>query len=201
MWPLRDIPQQYLSLGMPPRYFWHCTKNQTLLHPPPLTQGDGARGHSTKYHIYIENPRLSPRRNWDPPTPSPASDCVPPLWNQRRGEIHSPASEGVGGAQFGRLEKKPSTLSSLWGTVKKEINSMRIYIVINICENKSAGEVRGWVRGGRFYSMFYSLRGPCPILQQLYLYSVIFSIDYFLHGSTVHIFSAVHSKKVENVLE
>ncbi len=39
---------------------------------------------------------LSPRPNWDPP---------PPL---------SPAGEGVGESQYGRLEKKPSFMSTLW---------------------------------------------------------------------------------------
>ncbi len=38
--------------------------------------------------------------------------CPPPR-NQRVG-AHSPAGEGVGEFKFGRLEKKPSTLSTLW---------------------------------------------------------------------------------------
>jgi hypothetical protein len=36
---------------------------------------------------------MSPRRNWDSPTPSPASECAPP-WNQRGGGARSPAGEG-----------------------------------------------------------------------------------------------------------
>jgi hypothetical protein len=43
------------------------------------------------------------------PPPSPAS--VPPS-ETKGGGTHSPAGEGVGG-QFGRLEKKPSTPSTL----------------------------------------------------------------------------------------
>jgi hypothetical protein len=53
---------------------------------------------------------LSPRPNWDPPTPSLASECVPLPRNQRGGGKHSPAGEGV---PIRSLEKKPNTLSSL----------------------------------------------------------------------------------------
>ncbi len=35
------------------------------------------------------------------------------------GWTHSPAGEGVEESQFVRLEKKPSTLSSMWGTLKR----------------------------------------------------------------------------------
>jgi hypothetical protein len=34
---------------------------------------------------------MSPRRNWDPPTPSPASDCAPPPRTGGGGGAHSPA--------------------------------------------------------------------------------------------------------------
>ncbi len=56
---------------------------------------------------------LSPRPNWDPLNPSPASSCVSPPRNQRgRGTSdNSPTGEG-GRYQFRRLEKKPSTLSA-----------------------------------------------------------------------------------------
>ncbi len=37
----------------------------------------------------------APRPNWDPHTPSPASECVPPE-ESRGGEAHSPAGERVG---------------------------------------------------------------------------------------------------------
>ncbi len=51
-----------------------------------------------------------------PHPPSPASECVPFPKPKGKG-IHSLAGEGVGGggSQFGRLEKKPSTMSTLWG--------------------------------------------------------------------------------------
>ncbi len=46
----------------------------------------------------------SPRPNWDPPTPSPASECVP----QGGGGTHSPAVEGVGCAST-----SPFTISTI----------------------------------------------------------------------------------------
>jgi hypothetical protein len=46
-----------------------------------------------------------------PPTPSPTSDCVPPPGT--KGGAHTLAGEGMGESQFERLEKKPSTLSTL----------------------------------------------------------------------------------------
>ncbi len=53
---------------------------------------------------------MSPRRNWDSPTPSLASECAPP-----HGTLaHSPAGEGLGESLFRRLEKNPSTLPTLW---------------------------------------------------------------------------------------
>jgi hypothetical protein len=51
---------------------------------------------------------MSPRRNWDSPTPSLASECAPPPGT--KGGAHSPAGEGLGESQFRRLEKKLSTL-------------------------------------------------------------------------------------------
>ncbi len=45
--------------------------------------------------------------------------CPPPLPQPKEGGgggTHSPAGEGVGESQFGRLEKKPSTLSVLRST-------------------------------------------------------------------------------------
>ncbi len=59
-----------------------------------------------------------------PPTPSPASECVPPR-NQRGGDTLALRVRGWGGSQFGRLEKKPSTLSSL--CAKLTINRSTLY--------------------------------------------------------------------------
>ncbi len=57
---------------------------------------------------------LSPRRNWDPPPPSPLPQASVYPYETEGGGKHSPAGEGVGEFQCGWLEKKPSTLSTLW---------------------------------------------------------------------------------------
>ncbi len=51
---------------------------------------------------------MSPRRKWDSPNPSLASECAPSP--RTGGGAHSPAGEGLGESQFLRLEKKLSTL-------------------------------------------------------------------------------------------
>ncbi len=53
---------------------------------------------------------LSPLPNWDPPLPLVRAN-VPP-WNQRGGVVLA-CVWGVGESNFGRLEKKLSTLSTL----------------------------------------------------------------------------------------
>jgi hypothetical protein len=55
---------------------------------------------------------LSPRWNWDTPTPSPASDRVPPS-PRTKGGTHSPAGEGVGGSLFARHEKAQRSVYSV----------------------------------------------------------------------------------------
>ncbi len=55
---------------------------------------------------------MSPRRNWDSPTPSLASECAPPHYT-KGGGTHTPAGEGLGESQFRRLEKRLSTLPTL----------------------------------------------------------------------------------------
>ncbi len=68
--------------------------------------------HFQSTHIPWVPQCLSPRPNWDPPLPLP--QAIVPSRNQTGGGTHSPAGEGVkGGSQFGRLEKKPSTLPTL----------------------------------------------------------------------------------------
>ncbi len=64
-------------------------------------------------YIYRASQWMSPRRNWDSPTPLAASECpLPP--GLKGGGAHSPAAKGVGESQFRRLEKKLSTLPTLW---------------------------------------------------------------------------------------
>jgi hypothetical protein len=48
---------------------------------------------------------MSPRWNWDSPTPLAASECALPP-GPKGGGRHSPAAKGVGESQFQRLEKR-----------------------------------------------------------------------------------------------
>ncbi len=67
---------------------------------------------------------MSPRRNWDSPTPLAESECALPP-GIKGGRAHSPAAQGVGESQFLRLEKKLSTLPTLWvSTSLKQVNTM-----------------------------------------------------------------------------
>ncbi len=66
---------------------------------------------------------LSLRRNWVPPLPpSHASECVAPLGPNGVREQHSLGGEGVG-TQFGRLDRKPGTLYTLWTALLKQKRS------------------------------------------------------------------------------
>ncbi len=56
---------------------------------------------------------MSPRWNWDSPTPSLASEYAPSPGIKGWG-THSPAGGGLGESQFRRLEKKLTTLPTLW---------------------------------------------------------------------------------------
>jgi hypothetical protein len=57
---------------------------------------------SHKVRIYLEYHNVCPLVRIGTPNPSPAIEFVPPG-----------TKGGMGGSQFGRLEKKPSTLSPL----------------------------------------------------------------------------------------
>ncbi len=61
------------------------------------------------------SPRRTPPKILDSPTPSPASECAPsePTGGGGGGIITSPLRFRVG-SQFRRLEKKLSTLPTLW---------------------------------------------------------------------------------------
>ncbi len=65
-----------------------------------------------KVHIYQEYYNVCPLVRIGTHHPHLPQASVPPPEPQGVG-IHSPAGEGVGESQFGRLEKKPSTLSTL----------------------------------------------------------------------------------------
>ncbi len=59
---------------------------------------------------------LSSRRNWDTPPLFLKPVCPPPPPPDPKGVTHSPACEGVGEPNFGRLKKKLNTLSTLWAS-------------------------------------------------------------------------------------
>ncbi len=58
-----------------------------------------------------------PYPNWDPPTPSSSSECVPPP--NQRGRGHNRLRVRGWGVPTRLLEKKPCTLSILWCTLYK----------------------------------------------------------------------------------
>ncbi len=49
---------------------------------------------------------MSPRWNWDSPTPLAASEFALPPGPKGGGGAHLPAAKGVGESQFQRLEKR-----------------------------------------------------------------------------------------------
>jgi hypothetical protein len=62
-----------------PTYYKTYNKPQSGLLRIPLAN---CKDINHKIHIFLEYPVpqcLSPRLNWDSPTPSTASECVPPL--------------------------------------------------------------------------------------------------------------------------
>ncbi len=68
-----------------------------------------------KVHIYLVYKSVFPSLELGPPTPYPASEFASTLNHTgKEGGTHSPACEVVGESQFGRLERKLNTLSSLW---------------------------------------------------------------------------------------
>ncbi len=60
---------------------------------------------SQSTYIYRAPQCMSPRWNWDSPTPLPASECALPP-GPKGGGAHSPTAKGVGESQFQRLEKR-----------------------------------------------------------------------------------------------
>jgi hypothetical protein len=79
---------------------------------------------------------MSPRWNWDSPTPLAASECALPP-RPKGGGAHSPLAKGVGEFQFQRLEKR-SALCLLCGTdgqISVTFYSMKI--IKHFCNNKT----------------------------------------------------------------
>ncbi len=70
-----------------------------------------ALDHKVPLNIEHHSVSLSSPPNWDSPTLSPSTECVPP--GTKGGEDTLACWWGGGVSQFGRLEKKPCTLSTL----------------------------------------------------------------------------------------
>ncbi len=82
--------------------------------PPPLSPQSNRSPQSTRDLEYHSDSVPSSELGPNTPTPSPPSECVP--HRNPCGERHTRLRVrgwGRGGPQFGRLEKKPSTLSTL----------------------------------------------------------------------------------------
>ncbi len=91
-------------------YFWKIAKTHRFLSPSynfatKLLFAFNVDGKPQSTYIYRAPQWMSPRWNWDSPTPLAASECALPPY-QRVGGAHSPAAKGVGEPQFQRLEKR-----------------------------------------------------------------------------------------------
>ncbi len=78
-------------------------------------------------YIYRVPQCMSPRRNWDSPTPSRASEWVPLPPEPGGGGANSPAGEGLGESQFRRLEKKLSILPTLCMWHSSFVKNLHLY--------------------------------------------------------------------------
>jgi hypothetical protein len=78
---------------------------------------------------------MSPRRNWDSPTPYLARECAP---GTKGWGAFSPAGEGLGESQFRRLEKSLALclLCELHAFMRTALNAI-LYI-----ERKTSTEIR-----------------------------------------------------------
>jgi hypothetical protein len=87
--------------------------SQILQYTPPPAQSQEDQKSPSPIPLYFlsgfsHDKILASCRHWDPPPPSPAGKCAPPLGT--KGGAHSPAGEGVEESHLQRLEKKLSTL-------------------------------------------------------------------------------------------
>ncbi len=89
---------------------------------------------SQSTYIYRVPQCMSPRRLWDSPTPSLPSDCAPSPGTKGRGTLA--CGWGVGESQFRRLEKKLSTLLSLWPRFSKFYITLHLSIVLQFWEEE-----------------------------------------------------------------
>jgi hypothetical protein len=113
-----------------------CAKKVTKL--PDLT----VHIHCTAVGVTQQEPKN--RFQWTPP---------PPPTKGGEGHMHSPAGEGVGTgeSQFGRLEKKPSTLSAVLCGI--EVRGKLPSMLITVCWWVSINHLLKWKKK---YAMFYT---------------------------------------------
>jgi hypothetical protein len=79
---------------------------------------------------------MSPRWNWDSPTPLAASECAPPP-GPKGGKAHSPAAKGVGGVPIPTTGETLSTLPILCfaPTASNHVVYVLMYQVqLSLCE-------------------------------------------------------------------
>ncbi len=123
----------------------HCQEHCWIVVRNPESTLYTVPGTSHKVLIYRAPQCMSPRRKWDSPNPSPASECALPP-GPKGGGAHSPAAKGVKEFQFRRLEKSlalwPLPTLCLWYLrylvcpLKSRIRKLRkvpgsLYITLN----------------------------------------------------------------------
>jgi hypothetical protein len=116
---------------------------------------------------------MSPRRNWESPTPSLASECAPPP--RSGGRAHSPAGDVLGESQFRRLEKKLRSLP-YYVLFSAFAQSEKNYIVSTQRCTECSGYIclqckhvqTAFSREGKVFLPFHHIREP--VLQTLNLF-------------------------------
>ncbi len=111
---MHGCPLPHVFYGMSVFSFCSMRRVGDVLHLTALVKvwRQDSYPHPQSTYIYRAPQCMSPRRNWDSPTPLAAGECsLPP--GPKGGGAHSPAAKGIGESQFRRLEKKLSTLPTL----------------------------------------------------------------------------------------
>jgi hypothetical protein len=117
-----------------------------------------------------------------PPRSTRKLMCPPP--RNQKGGTHSPSCEGVGESQFGRREKYPSTLSTLFLLLSHRENSIKkreIAIVTVLAENDSKTNL---------IFLFYPFSMCCGETPCLSVSNVLFTLScngpFGFHGDRGH---------------
>ncbi len=81
-----------------------------------------------------------------PRLPTPLSSASVPLPPEPGGGAHSPAGEGLGESQFRRLQKKLSTLHTLWRPPPTKGKAKAISEWSSTCKEPRRGQLPAWGR-------------------------------------------------------